>query len=524
VVPEPSTSLPPAGPADLLGLLVESAPDGVLSVDERGVVQTFNAAAERMFGYSRDDVLGRDVRMLVPEPAARDAGSVAGYLPSPDARGTSARRTVAGLRKDGTTLAIDVTIIELAVAGERHFGMFIRDRGTVGRLEAQLHQSQRMEAMGRLAFGIAHHFNNLLTVIFGYSDTMLATLPQQHPFRSHVVEVRRAGEETATLTRQLLAFSRRQQLSPRLLDLNEVVLNLESMLRRLLGEDVTIRHVLAPDPPVITADLAQLEQVIVTLAVTARDAMPTGGQLTFATRVVTVDDGQSHAEGVRPGRFALLTVSDTGVGIPADMVGHVFEPFFTTTAASAAGALGLATAHGVVAQSGGHLTVTSEMGSGSTFRVYLPAAAERPSPDTSRGRPRSSTERPVARGTETILVVEDDVSLRRLTALYLQTAGYVVRTAGLGLDALGEADTAAGPIDLLVTDMVLPDMSGQELAARLRTRNAALGVLFISGYPEAALQRYGLDGAGQHFLQKPFAPSALGQAVRALLQSADTST
>jgi two-component system, cell cycle sensor histidine kinase and response regulator CckA len=523
VASEPSTSPPPARAADRLGLLIDSAPDGVLTVDERGVVQAFNAAAERMFGYLRDDVLGRDVRMLIPEPSALDAGSLTGYGQSPDGRAAGTRRTVEGLRKDGTTLAIEVTITELAVAGERQFGMFIRDLGTVGRLEARLRQSQRMEAMGRLAYGIAHDFNNLLTVICGYSDTMLAALPQQHPLRSHVAEVRRAGEHAATLTRQLMAFSRRQQLSPRLLDLNEVVLNLEGMLRRLLGEDVVVRHVLDPDPPIVMADLAQLEQVIVTLAVNARDAMPTGGQLTFATRVQTLDDRQSHPEGVRPGRFAVLTVSDTGVGISADMIAHVFEPFFTTTSAPAAGALGLATAHGVVAQSGGHLTVTSEVGSGSAFRVYLPAA-ERPSPETAPGTAASVTGPPVAKGTETILVVEDDVSLRRLTALYLQTAGYVVRTAGDGLEALEEADKAAGPIHLLVTDMVLPDMSGQDLAVRLRARNAALGVLFISGYPEAALQRYGLDSAGRHFLQKPFAPSALGQAVRALLQSAEPGT
>jgi PAS domain S-box-containing protein len=519
VAPE-STSRPPARPADLPGLLVESAPDGLLTVDERGVVQTFNAAAERMFGYARDDVLGRDVLMLIPEPTDRDAGSLTGHVSSPEARVAGAPRTMEGLRKDGTTLAIEVTIVALDVGGGRQFGMFVRDLGTVGRFEAQRRQSQRMEAMGRLAYGIAHDFNNLLTVICGYSDTMLAALPQQHPLRSHVAEVRRAGDHAATLTRQLMAFSRRQQLSPRLLDLNELVLNLESMLRRLLGEDVIIRHLLDPESTVVMADLAQLELVIVTLAVNARDAMPTGGQLTFATRVVMLDERQSHAEGVRPGRFVLLTVSDTGVGIPPDIIGHVFEPFFPTTAASATGALGLATAHAVVSQSGGQLTVTSEVGSGSAFRVYLPAA-DRPSPESSPGMPISRTERPVVRGTETILVVEDEVALRRLTALYLQTAGYVVRTAGDGLEALADADKASDPIHLLVTDMVLPDMSGQELAARLRARNAALGVLFISGYPEAALQRYPLDSAGRHFLQKPFAPSALGQAVRALLQSAE---
>jgi len=517
VAPEPSTSLPPARPADRLDLLVESAPDGVLIVDGRGVVQTFNAAAERMFGYLREEVLGRDVRMLIPEPPARDAGVLTGDAQSSDAR---VARTVEGRRKDGTTLAIDVTITGLDVAGGRQFGLFVRDLATVGRVEAQVRQSQRMEAMGRLAYGIVHDFNNILTVICGYSDTMLAALPQQHPLRSQVVEVRRAGEQAATLTRQLLAFSRRQPLCPRLLDLNEVVLNLERMLRRLLGEDVAIRHLLDPEPPIVMADLAQLEQVIVTLAVNARDAMPTGGQLTFATRAVTLDERQSLAEGVPPGRFAVLTVSDTGAGIPADAIGHVFEPFFTTTAAPAAGALGLATAHGVVAQSGGHLTVTSEVGSGSAFRVHLPAA-ERPSPDPSHGTRPSGTEWPVARGTETILVVEDDVSLRRLTAIYLQSAGYVVRTAADGLEALAESEQAGDPIHLLVTDMVLPDMSGQELAVRLRARHAALGVLFVSGYPEAALQRYGLDSAGPHFLQKPFAPSALGQAVRALLQSAE---
>jgi PAS domain S-box-containing protein len=516
VAPEPSTSRPPAGPADRSGQLVESAPVGVLTIDGRGVVQSCNAAAERIFGYHRDDLLGRDVRMLIPEQTAGDAGSLGGDVLWTDMRVAGAGRTAEGRRQDGTTLAIEVTITELDVAGERQFGLFIRDLGTIGRFEARRRQSERMEAMGRLAFGIAHDFNNLLTVICGYSDTMLAALPQQDPLRSQVAEVRRAGEQAATLTRQLLAFSRRQPLSPRRLDLNEVVVNLEGMLRRLLGETVAIRHLLDPEPAVVSADLAQLEQVIVTLAVNARDAMPAGGQLTFATSVVTVEEGPGLAEGVRPGRFVLLAVTDTGAGIPADVLGQVFEPFFTTSAVSAPGTFGLAAAHALIAHSGGHLTARSEVGSGSEFRIYLPVA-EGPLSDA----PHTLTGPTATRSTDTILVVEDDASLRKLTALYLQTAGYIVRTAADGLEALAEADETAGPVHLLVTDMVLPDMTGQELAVRLRERHAALGVLFISGYPEATVQRDGLDHAKRLFLQKPFAPAALGQAVRALLQRAE---
>jgi signal transduction histidine kinase len=477
-----------AADSDAFGILVESAPYGVLTIDERGVVQTCNAAAERMFGCARTDVVGRDLRLLIP---VADAG------------------TVEGRRPDGTTFTIDAAFTEFRVGGERRFGVFVRDLGAIGRGEAQLRQSQRLEAMGRLAFGIAHDFNNVLTVISGYSETALAALPQQHPLRSQLAEIRRAGEHAAALTRQLLAFSRRQPLSPRLLDLNEVVLTLEGMLARLLGAGVTIRHRLDPASPVVTADLAQLEQVIVTLALNARDAMPTGGRLTFATCTMAVDDDEARTEGIPPGRFALLTVSDTGPGIPAELIGQVFEPFLAATGASSAGGLALATAHGVVAQSGGHLTVSSRADAGTEFRVYLPIA-DRASPAT----PGS----PALRGTETILVVEDDPSLRRLTVLYLQASGYTVRAAGLGAEALVEAGD--GAIDLLVTDMVLPDMSGEELAAHLRGRHPSLGVLFTSGYPEAAVHGHRIAGPGQHFLQKPFAPSALGQAVRALLEAA----
>jgi two-component system, cell cycle sensor histidine kinase and response regulator CckA len=335
------------------------------------------------------------------------------------------------------------------------------------RVEAQLRQSQRMEALGRLAAGVARDFNDLLTVICGNSDTVLAALPQQHSLRSHVAEIRRACDQAATLTRQLLAFSRRPQLSPRRLDLNEVVLDLESMLQRLLGQDVTIRHALDPASPVVTADLAQLEQAIVTLAVSARDGMPAKGQLTFATRIVTIGDRHSLAEGTQPGRFAVFSVTDANRG--------------------------------------------------SEFRVRLPMA-DMPSAEA----PRASSDGRVASGTPTILVVEDDAFLRGVTAQFLQTAGYVVRVAGRGVEALDEADGPGGPIDLLVTDMALPDMTGQELASRLCARHAALRVLFISGYPEVALPSCDLDSPGHHYLQKPFVPAALGQAVRALLDTDGT--
>jgi PAS domain S-box-containing protein len=460
VVPEPSTSLPPARPGDPFGVLVEAAPDGVLTVDVRGAVLTCNAAAERMFGCARADVLGRDVRLLVPEPPVGDVGR---------------RRTIEGRRQDGTAFPIEVTIAEIEVAGERQLGMFIRDLGAVGRLEAHWRQSQKMEALGRLAFGLARDVNDLVTVILGHSDTVLAALPQQHASRSDVAEIRKAGDQAAALTRRLLAFSRRQPLAPRPLDLNDVVLDLEGMLQRLLGDDVTMGHALAPESPVVMADLAQLEQVIVTLALNARDAMPAGGQLTFATRVVTAGDRRSDADRTPSGRFVVLTLTDAGVDIPPDVVGDVFR---------------------------------------TEFRICLPAADV---PSTKA--PRGATAVQAAGRTPTILVVEDDAFLRGVTALFLQTAGYVVRVAGLGVHALERADESGGPIDLLVTDLALPDMTGRELADRLCARHAALRVLFISGYPET-LEGSDLENTGHPYLQKPFTPAALGEAVRAILDGA----
>jgi PAS domain S-box-containing protein len=493
VPPEPSTSIRPDGSPDPFGLLVESAADAVLTVDANGVVLTCNAAVERMFGRARSDVLGRDVRLLVPRPPGRDAPARDGPARWPEAGDVGQRRVAEGRRPDGSTFAIEVTIAGFDVAGDRRFGILVRDPG---RVEVPPHRARKMAALGRFAAGVAGDVDDCLAAIRERCDALLAALPPDDALRGDVGGIRTASEQAATLTRQLLAVSRRE-LSPRLLDLNDVVVNLERMLHRLLGGAVPLRHAFDPLRPVVVADLAQLEQVLVTLVVDARDAMPSGGELTLATRVSTPDDGSGRVEGVRPGRFGVLTVAAAGVAIGA----------------SAAGARGLAAADAFAVESGGHLAVTGGT-HGSEVRLYLPMA-DTPLPAAARGSPMVRA----ATGGHAILVVEDDAFLRGLTADFLQTAGYVVRVAGLGLEAMDEASDE--PIDLLITDMALPDMSGRDLATRLSARHSALKVLFISGYPEAALDGGPMDGARQRYLQKPFAPAALAGMVRALLGGAD---
>ena len=382
-------------------------------------------------------------------------------------------------------------------------------------LEEQFHQAQKMEAVGRLAGGVAHDFNNLLTAILGSADLVLESLKPAAAEREEVEEIRKAALRAADLTRQLLAFSRQQVVAPTVLNPNTVVADMDKLLRRLLGEDVALRTVLAPDLATVKADPSQLEQVLLNLAVNARDAMPNGGKLTIETQNVELD--QEYVRGhlaAQPGSYVMLAVSDTGVGMDAATQARIFEPFFTTKERGKGTGLGLATVYGIVKQSGGWIWVYSEPGQGTTFKVYLPRVTEPAAPAA------PSPARPVSlRGSETILVVEDEEVIRNLVQKVLKANGYTVLVAGTGSDAERVAGAHAGPIHLLMTDVVLPGLNGREVARRLVAQRAGIRVLFLSGYTDDAIVHHGVLDPGVAFLQKPFSPAVLGRKVREVLDS-----
>jgi len=383
-------------------------------------------------------------------------------------------------------------------------------------LEEQFRQAQKMEAIGRLAGGVAHDFNNLLTVINGYSAQTLSELKKTDPLFEDIEEILKAGERAATLTRQLLAFSRRQVLKPETFDLNEVVADMDRMLRRMLGEDVELITVLAPALDPVHTDRGQIEQVIMNLVVNARDAMPSGGKLIIETAMANVDESyaQQHRS-VVPGRYVMFAVSDSGLGMDEATQARIFEPFFTTKPLGQGTGLGLSTVYGIVQQSGGSVWVYSELGKGTTFKIYLPRAAHRAGTAEELHRPLKP-----AGGSETILVVEDDPSVAKLIRAVLQSNGYRVLEARSAEEALALVETSGDSIQLLVTDIVMPQINGWELKQRLTASRPRLRVLFMSGYTDNAIVQHGLLDPQTPFLQKPFTPTALVAKIREVLDAA----
>jgi signal transduction histidine kinase len=382
------------------------------------------------------------------------------------------------------------------------------------RLEQQLRQAQKMEAIGRLAGGVAHDFNNVLTAIFGYTDLMSEDLPPDSPMRHDIAEVRKAAQRAAGLTRQLLAFSRQQVLEPVVLNANELIEDFEKMLGRMIGEDVELRLTLARDLGNVRADPGQVQQVLMNLVVNARDAMPTGGKLLIET--ANADLTQHYVDmhqPVVPGQYVMLAVTDTGVGMNADIKTRIFEPFFTTKEKGKGTGLGLSTVYGIVKQSGGYVWVYSEPGRGTTFKIYLPRVDAPTQPPSA---PREATR---LTGTETILIAEDDEILRRLTKGLLEKAGYRVLDAENATVALAAARAHPGPIHLLLADVVMPGGSGRELARQLAEFRPDTKVLYVSGYTDDAIVHHGMLEPGLDFLPKPFTPAALARKVRDVLDA-----
>ncbi len=470
-----------------------------------------NEAAARQYGYTTRELTSKS--LLDIEPSLESEKTAESVRKPEQGRVSDGPRK--HRRKDGTLLDVDVHANDVELKGRRLRLAVLHDVTKRQALEDQLRQSQKMEAVGRLAGGVAHDFNNLLTAILGYSDLLDVRFKTGDSGREEIGEIRRAAERAASLTRQLLAFSRKQVLVPEVLDIGEVVRGLSGLLGRLIGEDIRIDVVIAPDLGLVEADPGQMEQVVMNIAVNARDAMPEGGKLLFEVRNVELSAADAGgSEDVPPGSYVMIAITDSGIGMTPEIRKGIFEPFFTTKEPGKGTGLGLSMVHGIVHQSGGAIRVYSEPGHGTTFRIYLPRVAvprkaALPTPGISPAPSRG--------GSESILLVEDEEPLRRLAKRILDLAGYTVLEARDPEDAKRIARTHDGPIHLLLTDVVMPGSSGPELAASLTKELPQMRVLFMSGYTDDAIVHHGILNPGSHFLSKPFAPHQLVKRVREVL-------
>jgi two-component system, cell cycle sensor histidine kinase and response regulator CckA len=497
-----------------LALAVQQGAEAVMMTDVGGRIIYVNPAFERITGFTAQEAVGQTPSILAAE---RQDRAVYHDLWQTILRGEVWRAEITNRRKDGTPFTWEEAITPIRDERGRltHFIAVGQDISVQRQLQAQLLQAQKMEAIGRLAGGVAHDFNNLLTVMTGYSEQMIDRLESHDPLRRKAEAIRSAAHRAAGLTQQLLAFSRRQMQQPRIVDLNEAVGRMNRLLRRLIGEDVDLVSELSEIPTRVRADPLHLEQVLMNLAVNARDAMPRGGVLTLGTRVERLDVGDlaEHPQ-MPPGEYVLLTVRDNGCGMDAETRRRLFEPFFTTKEQGKGTGLGLSTVYGIVKQNGGYIWVDSEPGRGAEFRIYLPLVSEAADADH---LPPPVQKAPG--GKETLLVVEDDDDVRRVLKDELQQFGYTVLDASNGGEALLFCERYPGTIHALVTDIVMPHMDGYEVAERLRAVRPGLRALFISGYSDQAAARQSRGGPEDAFLAKPFTPGVLADRVRDVLTS-----
>jgi PAS domain S-box-containing protein len=489
------------------------SPDAVnINRLEDGKYIEVNEGFLRAMGYTAEEVIGRtSLDLNIWDRPADRAGLVRRLKEEGEVRNLEVRFR----RKDGGIIIGLISSRVIEVDGEPCILSITRDITERTRLEEQLRQAQKMEAVGRLAGGIAHDFNNLLTAIIGYSEVLLSGLQPGDPTGAELLAIRKAGQSAAALTRQLLAFSRKQVLDLRPTALNGLVSHMEDMLRRVIGENIVLKTRLERELWTVRADGNQLQQVLMNLAINARDAMPDGGTLTVETRNVPVDAAfPPRPPDCSAGPYAVLSVCDTGHGMDEDTAREIFEPFFTTKETGKGTGLGLSTVHGIVRQSGGFIEVATAPGRGAAFNVYLPRVEDPVEPD-----PPATGSGEVRGGTETILLVEDSDVVRSYTTEILRMGGYTILEAASGGDALRLAGNRCRPVDLLITDMVMPEIGGRELAARLDASRPGLKVLFMSGYPDHAVGKRRLQETGAPFLEKPFKPGDLLRKVREILDS-----
>jgi PAS domain S-box-containing protein len=492
--------------------LLEAAPDGMVGVDSRGRIVFVNGQAERMFGYSRNDLLGQPVEVLAPE-SVRDMHPAhrARYFQAPTTRPMGVGLQLAGRRRDGTEFPAEISLSSLEGADGTVVIAAVRDVSERKRIEAereqlQARQSERLEVLGQLAGGIAHDFNNLLAMILSYGRFVARQVADDENLRDDVNEILAAAERAAALTRQLLIFGRREVVRPEVLDLNEVVRSMERLLRRTIGEHITLETDFGEGVPEVFADPGQMEQVILNLALNARDAMPNGGRLTFRTEPRI----ERTAESVRA--RALLTITDNGQGMPVEVRTRAFEPFFTTKPKGQGTGLGLATVHSIILQAGGDIDLYSDEGIGTVFRILLPAA----DPEA-HARTEDQPEVPPRGNGETILVVEDEAGVRDVTCRILRDYGYEVVAAADPVKALALARSGAVTPAVLLTDVVMPGMSGKDLAAAFRSFSPDTPVVYMSGYSHDVIVHQGVLDAGVVLVQKPFTEQELLAAVSAAL-------
>jgi two-component system cell cycle sensor histidine kinase/response regulator CckA len=505
--------------------LLEAAPDAMVCVDADGRIALVNAQTERLFGYRRDELVGQPVEMLVPD-AVRDVhpGHRADYVADPRPRPMGADIQLAGRRRDGSTFPAEVSLAamgdgqgllvtavvrdateRLEIAAERER---LRTQAERDKLERHLHQSQRLESLGQLAGGVAHDFNNLLGVIANYADFAAEQVAQQLPgargqaICGDIGQIKQAAERAAGLTHQLLAFARQEVIQPRVLNVNEVVQNVEQLLIRTLGEHIELITDLAEDLRPVLADPGQIEQVLINLAVNARDAMPGGGKLAIHTANTSLDETAGQGE-LPAGWYVAVKVTDTGTGIPQEVIERVFEPFFTTKPKGEGTGLGLATVYGIINQAGGRVRIYSEPGLGTVLTALLPVTEQDLTP--AAGQPA----RPQGGRGETVLVVEDEPAMREVTRRILDRNGYRVVAAASGHEALNVLASELEHIDVLLTDVIMPRMQGRELADQIRVLQPAARVVFMSGYTQGLLGAQGVLEPGVHLIEKPFSEATL---------------